>query len=86
MKSGAKKTQYTLRGIPPSVDRALRARARREGRSLNDVAVDALRAAVGEGGSLVHDDLDDLAGTWEEDPAFDAAIEDQRRIDETLWS
>lgn len=34
--------QYTIRGIPRSVDRALRERARRENRSLNEVAVEAL--------------------------------------------
>jgi hypothetical protein len=30
-------------------------------------------------------DLSDLAGTWVEDPEFDAAMEDQRRIDWELW-
>jgi len=30
-------------------------------------------------------DLDDLIGTWEEDPEFDRAIEAQRQIDEELW-
>jgi plasmid stability protein len=30
-------------------------------------------------------DLSDLAGTWVEDPEFDAALEDQRRIDWELW-
>lgn len=81
------RTQYTIRGVPASVDRALRARARREGRSLNEVAIEALRTWVGEGpGGPSHHDLDDLAGSWEEDPAFDAAIEAQDRVDEALWS
>lgn len=30
-------------------------------------------------------DLSDIAGTWVEDPEFDAALEDQRRIDWELW-
>ncbi len=30
-------------------------------------------------------DFSDLAGTWVEDPEFDAALEDQRRIDWELW-
>jgi len=30
-------------------------------------------------------DLSDIAGTWVEDPEFDAALEDQSRIDWELW-
>jgi len=30
-------------------------------------------------------DLDHFIGTWEEDPEFDRALEDQRQIDEELW-
>lgn len=30
-------------------------------------------------------DLSDIVGTWEEDPEFDAALEDQRRIDPEMW-
>jgi plasmid stability protein len=81
------KSQYTIRGVPLSVDRALRTRARREGRSLNDIALEALRAWVGEGaGARRYEDLDDLVGTWEEDPAFDAAVRAQDQVDESLWS
>jgi len=79
----AKRTQYTIRGIPAFVDRALRARARREGRSLDDVVQEALRAWAGEGPEqpLQHD-LDDLIGTWEEDRAFDAVLREQTEVDE----
>jgi hypothetical protein len=78
--------QYTLRNIPPALDRALRTLARREGKSLNEVALRALARAVGLGDDPVrHRDLGDLAGTWQEDPEFDAALRDQDQIDETLW-
>lgn len=87
MKKRTTGTQYTIRGIPAPVDRALRARARREGRSLNDIALEALRASVEESvAPPVHHDLDDLIGSWQEDPDFDAAIEDQSAVDEALWS
>lgn len=33
----------------------------------------------------VHHDLDDLAGTWVSDPAFDEAISAQRQIDADMW-
>ena len=78
--------QYTLRNIPPALDRALRALARREGKSLNEVAIRALARAVGLGESPVRQrDLGDLAGTWQEDPEFDAALADHDEIDESLW-
>jgi hypothetical protein len=33
----------------------------------------------------VHADLDDLIGTWVDDPEFDKAIEEQDQIDEEKW-
>lgn len=78
--------QYTLRNIPPSLDAALRRKARAEGRSLNEVAVEALMRALGlEGEPIRHRDLRDVAGTWEADPAVDDALDDQRRVDPELW-
>jgi plasmid stability protein len=78
--------QYTLRNIPPAVDRALRRRARTEGKSLNEVALQALARGIGVDGEPVrHRDLSRVAGTWVEDPLFDAALADQDRVDEDLW-
>jgi len=78
--------QYTIRGITRAVDQALRRRARAEGRSLNAVLVDALATGAGLGdlGAPARD-LSDIAGTWREDQAFDAAMAAQDRIDEALW-
>lgn len=78
--------QYTIRGLPDSVDRAIRERARREGCSLNEVALEALRASVSMGGESLNQDPEDLIGTWEVDPGFDAAIREQDQVDEALWS
>jgi len=51
------------------------------------VALEALGASVGAGADEPrHQDLDDLIGTWEEDPGFDAAIHEQDQVDEALWS
>ena len=78
--------QYTLRNIPPEVDRALREKARREGRSLNDVAIEALRRMLEIGpGELRHRDLSDVVGTLKSDSALDEALESQRKIDPDLW-
>ena len=78
--------QYTLRNIPREVDRALRLRAKREGKSLNQVAVEALAHGAGVSKEPVRRrDLTHIAGSWAEDPEFDAALRDQDRVDPELW-
>jgi hypothetical protein len=78
--------QYTIRGIPPVLDEAIRERAKAEGKSLNEVAVEALAEGVGLGDEdVVRRDLSDVAGTWKKDAAFEAALAAQDRVDEALW-
>jgi len=78
--------QYTIRNIPDYLDSALRESAARLGKSLNEVAVEALVRGAGLGDKPIRRrDLSDIVGTWVEDPAFDEAIADQRRIDEEMW-
>ena len=78
--------QYTLRGIPPAVDEAIRERARAEGKSINDIAVAALADGIGLGtAEIVRRDLSDVVGTWVEDAAVDAVLSAQDSIDESLW-
>ena len=78
--------QYTIRQIPEAVDAEIRRRARQEGKSLNEVAIEALARGVGLGGEPVRfRALGDVSGRWQEDPEFDRAIREQRQIDESLW-
>ena len=79
--------QYTIRNVAPEVDVALRRRARQEGQSLNDLLRAALAREAGRSGNVdhLHHDLDTIAGTWEDDPEFDAAVADQDRVDTDLW-
>ena len=78
--------QYTIRKVPPRIDQTLRERSRATGQSINQVALDALTKGLGLGNEkLRYKDMDDLAGTWVEDPDFDKIIEDQQRIDPELW-
>ena len=78
--------RYTLRNVPPAVDRALRRKARREGRTLNEVAIEALARGVGIDQPLIENhEWDFLIGTWMEDPEVESALTDQRRIDLELW-
>jgi hypothetical protein len=78
--------QYTIRGVSSSLDRKLRERAIKENKSLNEVTVSTLERALGvTGDSIRYDDLDDLAGTWVSDPAFDKAVKSLHKIDTELW-
>jgi hypothetical protein len=78
--------QYTLRQIPPALDEALRRKSREDGKSINQTAIEALHSGLAlAGNSVQHRDLDFMAGSWVEDPAFDEAIGSQDRVDPRLW-
>ncbi len=78
--------QYTIRNIPPEVDKALRAKAKAEGESLNETLVGALGEALGVSGTQIkRRDLSDIAGTWVDDPVFDEVRELHERIDPEIW-
>ena len=78
--------QYTIRDIPPHLDVELRERARRENKSLNRVAIEALEQGLGMSGTATpRRSLDDVVGTWKKDPAVDRALADQDRIDPKMW-
>ena len=78
--------QYTIRGIPVSVDHAIRERARVAGKSLNKAAVDALTEGAGVAGApRKRRDLVDIAGTWRADKALESALAAQDQVDENLW-
>jgi hypothetical protein len=78
--------QYTLRGIPPVLDEAIRERARAEGKSINEIAVAALADGVGLGAEeIARRDLSEIVGTWVEEAAVEAALSAQDRVDESLW-
>lgn len=78
--------QYTIRNVPIGLDRELRERAKRQGTSLNETAIDAIRRGLGVSESEVaYSDLDDLIGTWKKDERFEQALADQDKVDPDLW-
>lgn len=97
MKKGKKNTtkrtplnplqQYTIRGIPPEVDRVLRETAETTGMSLNETALSALSEATLKAGThpIKYRDLHQLAGQWQEDPEFDETLAAQRGVDSRDW-
>jgi hypothetical protein len=83
MRSRAKGIQYTIRGVSPAVDKALREKASRTKRSLNQVVLDELAAVTVERKRRV--DFSDVVGTWELDPEFGEILAAQRQIDPEGW-
>ena len=78
--------QYTIRNVPESLDAALRQSAREQGKSLNEVSLEALARGAGVLGPRRRQrDLSQIAGTWREDPVFDNALAAQDTIDADLW-
>jgi plasmid stability protein len=78
--------QYTIRNVPPEVDRVLRQRAREGGKSFNQVALEALVAGTGQ--SLVPKrDLSDVVGSLTKNEAahLEQEIRRQHQIDPDLW-
>ena len=78
--------QYTIRNVPNYLDAALRVSAREQGKSLNEVAIEALARGFGLGQARVRQrDLSDIAGSWRKDPAFERALATQDTVDEEMW-
>jgi hypothetical protein len=77
--------QYTVRSIPPDVDRAIKARARQLGKSVNQVVIEAMAQSLGL--PVRRRNLRNMAGEWsrEEARAFDNFLSSVRQVDEELW-
>ena len=81
----------TVRGFDNALSAKLKADARKQGKSVNQVILDSLRQHHGlekeKKFTRVYDDLDALFGRWSpgDFDAIQATIEGQRRIDPELW-
>jgi hypothetical protein len=86
MTESSRVAQYTIRGVPRSVDRALRKIANKRNKSLNAVLIEAVSAAAGvELEAPVNHDLDGFIHTWIPDRKTDAALAQQRKLDPKDW-
>ncbi len=83
MSKQAHALQYTIRGVPPEVDRALRRKAVQRRQSLNQVVLDELTTATV--GRKTQADFSDLVGQWTPDAGFDEILASQRKIDLKKW-
>ncbi len=79
--------QYTIRNVPSELDAKLRAKARREKKSLNRLLVEQLYQSIHNTtpSKTRHHDYDRFVGTWVDDPGFDEAMKDMRVVDPRDW-
>ncbi|MES2970984.1 MAG: hypothetical protein V4702_01530 [Patescibacteria group bacterium] len=80
--------QYTVRGIPPTIDKELRTMARRSGKSLNAITLEVLRVGVGMPDYKEPNyQLDDLFGKLDKQATkqLNAASKKLRVIDQSDW-
>lgn len=78
--------QYTIRKVSNNLDAVLRRWAREQGKSLNEVAIEAMARGAGLTGHTVRQrDLHDIAGTWREDRAFARVRAAHEAIEPELW-
>ncbi len=80
------KIQYTIRNIPPAVDKVIRKRAQQSGTSFNQTVVDLLSLQTfGTTTPAADNGFDWLYGAMQLDDGFDDAIKEQSGIDQEIW-
>ena len=81
----------TLRGVDPDIAEKLKATAKNQGKSVNQLAIDLIKESLGlkkeKKYSRRHTDLDDLFGRWSDDEFNQIMdkIAQERQIDPELW-
>ena len=81
----------TIRGVDADVAEKLKAYAKAQGKSTNQLILDIIKTSVGlkkgKKYSREYDDLDDLFGRWSEDEfnEISARINQERQIDPEIW-
>ena len=83
-----KRSYLTVRNLPLDVATELERERKRQGASLNQTVVDALRRGLGLGQERRSNGLGALAGKWNEEEfeAFERAVREMgEQVDEELW-
>lgn len=78
----------TVRGLPPTIAKALEKARRRRGKSLNKTVIELLGESLDVTSPKQHSNgLRRLAGTWSEAELkrFTDAIEATEKVDEDVW-
>ena len=81
-----KSIQFTIRNVPPRVRKLAKRLAKEQNKTLNQVLLESLERGLGISEKPIPvSNFSKYAGTWQEDPEFDAAMEAFERIDEEMW-
>lgn len=81
----------TLRGVDSDVAEKLKATAKNQGKSINQLIIDLIKESLGlkkgKKYSRRYTDLDDLFGRWSDDEfnQITSKIAQERQIDPELW-
>lgn len=81
----------TIRGVAPEVAEKLKSSAAKQGKSINQVALEMIKEGLGlkkvRRFSREYDDMDHLFGRWTEKEfeEIHTKIERERRVDQELW-
>lgn len=80
------KIQYTIRNIPPAVDKVIRKRSLQSGKSFNQTVVDLLALQTfGTENPKIDNNFDWLYNKKTLDEPFDDAVAELSQVDEKLW-
>lgn len=82
------KLQYTIRNVPPAVDKAIRKRSKRSGKSFNQTVVELLTLqtfGTTEPPAVADNNFDWLYNRRTLDDSFDEAVAKLSKVDERLW-
>lgn len=85
MKCSQNHLQYTIRGVPLSLDKVIHRNSKQNHKSLNKTLLEMLTKGAELKETELFNDLDSFFGSWVEDPAVELALLDQRKIDAGLW-
>jgi plasmid stability protein len=79
--------QITIRNVPDELANALEKEKKRQGKSLNQTAINLLRQSLGVGAGRYNNGLAKLAGTWtrKDLTTFEKDTEIFEHIDDELW-
>jgi hypothetical protein len=86
-----KMSTLTIHSLDPAVDRGVRQKARREGKSLNQTVKELLASSMGVGGGAAKMDnraeFERFSGVWsvKDEAEFNAVVADCQRVDPSDW-